>query len=305
MGPPARCSAIRYPLCVTNPTPVPSMYSLRLLLLVVIPLMLAGIGGNQAAADVPPAKPVLSSEDQALLELLGPGVVGEPVDLDPVTDITHWYPLKDAQGTYQRTVGERVAEPAVVMLDSVERVPHDALGTTGGAWSLNTTKRDIKYLVLDDSNLVLPTETNMHQGVVTTFDPPEPILLGGVSVGQPQTVKSKVAVYDLHDPKDEKYTGDLTFTYEDKGGWRVTVPAGTYDARLIVIRSTGSVGPANIDSAYCVFYAKGIGRIAYVSRRHVSACLVYHKTSQHAMLLDKVTDGDASSEQKPASEKKP
>lgn len=294
---------------MTNSDHVPATCSLRLLLsvmaLVVLASVLGRFGGTQAAADTPPAKVTLTDEDQALLKLLGPGVVGDPVDLEPVTNVDHWYPLKDAQGTYQRTVGERIAEPATVVLDSVERVPHDPLGTSGGAWSLQTTKRDIKYLVLDDSNLVLPTEANMHQGVVTTFDPPEPMLLGGAAVGQPQTVKSKVVVYDLHDPKDQKYTGDLTFTYEDKGGWRVTVPAGTYDARLIVVRSTGSVGPADIDSAYCVFYAKGIGRIAYVSRRHVSACLVYHKTAQHAMLLDKFTEGDASSEQKPASEKKP
>ena len=126
-------------------------------------------------------------------------------------------------------------------------------------------------------------------------------------MGQPHTVKSQVDVYDLHNPKKKKYTGNLTFTYEDKGGWQITVPAGTFDARLIVVRSTGSIGPADVSSAYCVFYAKGIGRVAYVSRRHVSAYLVYHKTAQHAMLLDKDTKigATASPKQKPASEKKP
>ncbi len=181
------------------------------------------------------------------------------------------------------------------------------MGTTEGAWTLNTTKRDIKYLVLKDSNLVLPTEADMQQGVVTIFDPPEPLMIEGLEPGQVHTVESDVAVYDLHAPEDEKYTGNLTFTYEDKGGWRVKVPAGTFDARLIVIRATGSVGPADIESAYCVFYAKGVGRVAYVSRRHVSAYLVYHKTTRHAMLLDKVAkiEAPASPEQKPASEKKP
>jgi hypothetical protein len=111
------------------------------------------------------------------------------------------------------------------------------------------------------------------------------VLLEGVEPGEPQVSESTVSVYDLHAPSDLKYTGKLQITYIDKGAYEVTVPSGTFEARLISINYVGKVGPAHVSATSIAFYAKGIGRVAYIRRNHISAFLVYNKTTQWGFLL--------------------
>jgi hypothetical protein len=63
------------------------------------------------------------------------------------------------------------------------------------------------------------------------------------------------------------------------------VPQGTFDARLISVSNVGKVGPADITTEYLAFYAEGVGRIAYINRKHVSAFLFYNTTTQRGMVL--------------------
>ena len=59
----------------------------------------------------------------------------------------------------------------------------------------------------------------------------------------------------------------------------------TYPARLISVRTEGKVGPADIQTEDLAFYARGVGRIAYIERKHISAFLLYNKTTQVGMVL--------------------
>ena len=286
-----------------NQPPIRHGLSLTLLVMVCLVLVLAilldWLGVNRAAAASSIETPtLLTEEDRTLLDLLGPGVVVGPLEQPGIEDISSWYPLENQKGAYRRTISGHSSKPVTVLLTHVDRFPHDPPGSSAGAWTLNTTNRDIKYFQLKDGDLMLPTEVNINQGVATIFDPPEPVLLAGLKTGESRTVESKIAVYDLHKPKDKKYTGTLKFTYADKGAWRVAVPAGTFDARLIVVTAEGKIGPGNIRSGYLVFYAKDVGRVAFVARRHVSAYLVYNKTTQHAMVLEKMTPETTSLEPK-------
>ncbi|MDG2200882.1 MAG: hypothetical protein P8K80_06830 [Phycisphaerales bacterium] len=286
-----------------NQPPTRHGLSLPLLILACLVLVLAilldWLGVSQAIAANPiETSPLLTDEDRTMLDLLGPGVVVGPLDQPGIEDIAPWYPLQNQKGSYQRTISGQSSKSVTVLLTHVDRYPHDPPGSSAGAWTLNTTNRDIKYFLLKDGDLMLPTEVNINQGVATIFDPPEPVLLAGLKTGESRTVESKIAVYDLHKPKDKKYTGTLKFIYADKGAWRVTVPAGTFDARLIVVTAEGKIGPGNIRSGYLVFYAKDVGRVAFVARRHVSAYLVYNKTTQHALVLEKMTPETTSLEPK-------
>ena len=55
------------------------------------------------------------------------------------------------------------------------------------------------------------------------------------------------------------------------GACRVTVPAGTFDAAAFRWHFKGKVGPARIDDLEFAFYAEGVGPVAYIERKDISA----------------------------------
>jgi hypothetical protein len=87
-----------------------------------------------------------------------------------------------------------------------------------------------------------------------------------------------VRVYDRNDPEDLEYKGrvDLTFTYV--GAYKVTVPAGTFDAALLRWEYKGKVGPASIEDIQARFVAADVGAMA--GKRDIAAMLVYNDHSK-------------------------
>ena len=299
------------------PDPRPSKYavSLPLLMVVVAVLLIAILSelflvseayGRRIGIDSDSM--TLSDREQELLQLLGEGVIGERSTLSPIHDVTHWFPLVDQSGEYIYGSGKRKGSMRTDTLNWVQRNPHAPPGSQEGGWSLSTGKMKVEYLVQKDGNLLLPTELDLSEGVVSVFDPPEPVLLESVKPGEPQLSETTVSVYDLHAPSDLKYTGTLQITYIDKGAYEVTVPSGTFEARLITITYVGKVGPAHVSATSIAFYAKGVGRVAYIRRNHVSAFLVYNKTTQWGFLLHEYSPlpdrpGDAGSQENPETPK--
>ena len=244
------------------------------------------------AAESDATHPKLTSKQRELLDLLGPGVVGKPIDLPAITHVRNWYPLQHDDGVYSHASGPKKGNQEQVSLRWVKRDPKEPMGSETGAWRLHSHGRSIKYLTEAKGHLRLPTETDLHHGVITVFDPPEPILLADVSAGESRTMTAQVSVYDLHDPGTLKYQGSVQETYTDLGGYMVHVPRGTYEARLISVRTVGKIGPADVNTEDLAFYAKGVGRIAYIDRKHISAFLLYNKTTQTGMVLAKLPDVD-------------
>lgn len=231
------------------------------------------------------AHPALTQEQRTLLDLLGPGVVGEPVELPDIGHVRHWYPLEAQRGMYQNASGSAKGQVREVSLRWVKRDPKQPGAAGTGAWRLHSHGSNIKYLTEIKGHLRLPTEIDLQHGVMTVFDPPEPILLADVMEGESRVIDLQVSVYDLHNPKQLKYTGSVQETYTDLGAYMVHIPRGTYPARLISVRTEGKVGPADIQTEDLAFYAKGVGRIAYIERKHISAFLLYNKTTQVGMVL--------------------
>ena len=201
------------------PDPRPSKYavSLPLLTIVVVVLLIAvfselflvsQVQGRWIDSD----SMSLSDREQELLQLLGEGVIGERSTLTPIHDVTHWFPLVDQIGEYVYGSGKRKGSMRTDTLNWVQRNPKSPPGSQEGGWSLSTGKRKVEYLVQQDGNLLLPTELDLSEGVVSVFNPPEPVLLEGVEPGEPQISETTVSVYDLHAPSDLKYTGKLQIT---------------------------------------------------------------------------------------------
>ncbi len=95
----------------------------------------------------------------------------------------------------------------------------------------------------------------------------------------------KVNVYDLDDPSDLEHQGTLNLTLTYVGAYRVTVPAGTFDAALLVWDFKGKIGPASVDDIQARFIAPGVGMVAAAEKRDVAAFLIYNDNSKIGRVL--------------------
>ncbi len=69
------------------------------------------------------------------------------------------------------------------------------------------------------------------------------------------------------------------------GTYRVTVPAGTYEAILVRLNYGGKVGPAHTDDTAYYFFAPRVGVVAMIAQEDVEAFWVIHFDSKAGKLL--------------------
>jgi hypothetical protein len=123
--------------------------------------------------------------------------------------------------------------------------------------------------------------------VLSRFTPGDPLILPGLQAGQSAKSSVKVEVYDLGNLKKVSHSGSLDVTYTYLGTYRVTVPAGSYDAALVKWSYSGKIGPANIKDSQYRFLAPGAGMVAMIQIRSISAMLVYNDHTKRGKLLEK------------------
>ena len=128
-----------------------------------------------------------------------------------------------------------------------------------------------------------PTAVSTTNGFLIRLDPPEPLVLEGTLKS---TQTTKVGIYDLHDPTDKSYSGSVKCTWSDLGTWRVKVPHGIHEARLIKVEYNGSIGPASVNAQRYMFFGKGVGPIAFTDMRDISAFLIINVDTNKAGVLE-------------------
>ena len=131
------------------------------------------------------------------------------------------------------------------------------------------------------------SEQETDQGVITRFSPAEPILTNGMKPGDSQKVTIGVKVYDLSSPDEVSHSGSLQLEYSYVGAYKVTVPAGSYDAALLRWVYDGSVGPASVKDTQYRLVAKDVGIVASIEKKKISALLLYHDNSNTGRVLEK------------------
>jgi hypothetical protein len=240
-------------------------------------LLAAGPAPAPAAADTIP----LPQADRTTLEQqLGSGVVGDPVDAGPLTpdDI----PLREGTWTYQVVSGNNEGQTEDEIVTQLKR---DA---SGASWKVVTGAKDLAFIQLgDNQNVEVVSEQDTDQGVITRFSPAEPILTNGMKPGESQKVTIGVKVYDLSSPDEVSHSGSLDLEYSYIGAYKVTVPAGSYEAALLKWDYDGSVGPASVKDTQYRFVAKDAGIVASVDKKRISALLLYHDNSNTGKVLQK------------------
>ena len=133
-----------------------------------------------------------------------------------------------------------------------------------------------------DGSLTFVSEEDFGTGVIIRYAPAEPDLLTGLEPGDSRSSSIDVQVSDLSDPHEVTHAGTLDVTYSYVGAYKVTTPAGGYDAALIKWTYKGEVGPAKIDDTQYRFFAANVGMVASVDKLDISALFLYHATRSSA-----------------------
>ena len=118
----------------------------------------------------------------------------------------------------------------------------------------------------DDGSLVFVSQEDLDQGVISRYTPPEPGLLTGMAPGDSKDFTIDVKVSDLSSPQDAAHEGTLDVTFSYIGAYKITTPAGSYDAALIKWAYNGKVGPASVEDTQYRFFAEKVGMVASVDK---------------------------------------
>lgn len=250
-----------------------------------VALVLAALSAGVADAGQPGATVALPHSLRAAADTYLPGVVGEPVagfTLDP--DLAS---LSPGSRTYRIVSGPNAGKTEQ---HTIAAIPHDestskGQDSAGEGWRYTVGDRVLSMKVVPGESLDVVREQDKGQGVMTQYSPAEPLLIAGMSPGDSRTMQIKVAVYDLDDPTDLQHAGSLDLTLSYVGAYKVTVPAGTYDAALLVWKFKGKVGPATVDEIEARFVAPHVGMVAAAEKRDVAAMLIYRDKSKVGKVL--------------------
>jgi hypothetical protein len=231
------------------------------------------------AADAGKVIPLAPDDQKQLDSLLGPGVVGEALPSQPLQPASYYLPGK-AKITYRVRDEEG---KTTIELHELSPAPKSE-GVAGLQYVVGTDTRHI-FAKQPDGSLASVREYDLEKKVVSRFLPGEPLLIQGLAPGESRQLNVKVEVADISSPDKVDYSGNLDITYAYLGTYRVTVPAGTFDADLIKWTYAGKIGPAKIKTAQYRFLAPKAGMVAMIEWRKITALLIYNDSSRRGKLL--------------------
>jgi hypothetical protein len=249
-----------------------SAASAALIAVALLPFAPSSSLAQGAGAVVPLPAAMAANAEQYL-----PGVVGEPVPaftIDPKLAS-----LAAGTRTFKIVSGSNAGSTEQHVIAAL---PRDASGTQ---WRYKVGDRTAFLRLVPGESLGMAADEDSDQGVLTRYNPPEPLLIAGMNAGDTRTMKIDVKVFDLDDLEDVEHKGTLDLTLTYVGAYKVTVPAGTYDAALLRWHYKGKVGPATIDDIQARFVAPDVGLVAMAGKRDIAAMLVYNDHTKVGKVL--------------------
>ena len=162
-------------------------------------------------------------------------------------------------------------------------------GGDGRGWAVDLPTDIVRYYVpTDEAGLEGPIDFAKSYSYVIRLDPAEPLV--DPSLGKDGDVKRDVSVKisDVGSPQDVQYGGTVTCTSTDLGNWRIRVPHGEHDARLVKIHYDGGIGPASVSATNYYFLVPGVGPVAYSDDRSISAFIFYNNDSDRSGVLKEI-----------------
>ncbi|MGO9268351.1 MAG: hypothetical protein ACLQBA_26280 [Candidatus Binataceae bacterium] len=215
--------------------------------------------------------PLPPEDQQRIVALLGPGVVGNALPSTPIAKVSTYFLLQNRILTYQIASGANAGNSESSEIAKVRR--------PGGrsAWRLRLSPSLTGFIAqTSDGDLVMPAVSDPGEGVVVVTTPANPFVPKGMQPGETRSFSQQVSVNYLDDPSDQDYSGSLSGTYTYIGTYQVTVPAGTFPAILFRAKTEGKVGPAHTSDTAYSFFAPNVGLVAMIMQEDVTAFWLFH-----------------------------
>ena len=215
--------------------------------------------------------PLPPDDQQIIVKQLGAEVVGDAVPSKPIDDPSALFPFHHQPVTYRFTSGRNTGKSQKLALTKVQR--------PGGkfVWRLQLAPSLVGFLrQTPEGDIVMPAVADIGEGALVVTTPANPFLSKGMKPGETRSYSQEVSVRYLDDISDERYSGKLKSDYSYVGTFRVTVPAGTFEAILLRIRVDGRIGPAHTHAASYSFFAPGVGLVAMILQQKVTAFWIYN-----------------------------
>ena len=224
---------------------------MRTFVIATLALLLLASGSARAQGLALPLPP---EDQQKITAQLGPGVVGNALPSEPISNVSTYFPLTNKSLTYQITSGPKAGNSESAEIAWMRRpsgIP---------AWRFTLSPSLTGFIAQTTAGgLVMPAVSDPGEGVVVVTTPANPFVPRGMQPGETRSFSQQVSVNYLDNPTDQDYSGSLHGTYTYLGTYQVTVPAGTFPAVLFRAKSQGKVGPAHTtDTAYS-FFAPNVG----------------------------------------------
>lgn len=217
-----------------------------------------------------PVLPLPAADQQQLAAYLGAGVVGAALPSERIRDAVAYFPLEERALTFRVTSGRNAGATQELSLRKARR-PGGAV-----AWRFAFAPALAGFITLTaDGDLMMPAVSDTDEGIIALATPANPFVVKGILPGESRSFGQTVAVNYLDDPTRRDWGGSLKATYTYVGTYRVTVPAGAFDAILIRFAYRGKVGPADVVYTAWYFFARDVGLVAMVDLEDVSAFWIY------------------------------
>jgi hypothetical protein len=258
--------------------------TIRIVAIVILSAM-AGVS-VRAVADEPKAKPTIdmpANDRKTIDEHLGKGVVGKAVPADVIDNPLDYVQFKkDATYPAHMTSGDLKGKV----------VPHEIKKEVGPSgreqWRASAGVSDVLVFSLNDrGELCFLEHAEPAKGLNGIYNPPPPLLVKGMKPGSTVETDFDVKIVKMDNPKDVEHEGKLKLKLSYLGMFEVKTPSGNYNAALIKSAYTGKIGPGKVDDAQYRFFAKGVGVVAMVEFKNISAFLVYNEKLKVGKLLGK------------------
>jgi hypothetical protein len=215
--------------------------------------------------------PLPPDDEQIIVKQLGAEVVGHAVPSKPIDDPLALFPLHHRPVTYRFTSGRNTGKSQTLALTKIQR--------PGGkfVWRLQLAPSLVGFLrQTPEGDIVMPAVADTGEGALVITTPANPFLSKGMKPGETRSFSQEVSVRYLDDISDERYSGTLKSDYTYIGTFRVTVPAGAYQAILLRAKVEGRIGPAHTHAASYSFFAPGVGLVAMILQQKVTAFWIYN-----------------------------
>jgi hypothetical protein len=215
--------------------------------------------------------PLPAKDRQTIEARLGARVVGEALPSKPISDPLELFPFHNERVTYRFTYGKNAGKSQTAGLTKVER--------PGGkfVWRLQLAPSLVGFLrQAPDGDIDMPAVEDTGEGALVLSTPGNPFLPKGMKAGETRSYSQTVSVRYVDDISDERYSGTLKSDYTYIGTFRVTVPAGTYEATLLRVMVDGKVGPARTHGTSYSLFAPRVGLVAMILQQKVSAFWIYN-----------------------------